>query len=203
MASPTRSGHRSAGLNKDCSLHQGHSVLGVPPSKLVHDGEPPQLRGSCDLRVRTPLRTQIPVWCYFFLRTTWKRPEGEIRSATAENRPRFEALAHVLPPFPVQAAAKTCPTLAARRVAPHVLRHTTAMHLLQSDITVNALWLGHESSETTHIYFEDDAPAYLVPNITFRTPSSGAKTRPRRCAANVRLSLHWQSKLCAGDPGGP
>lgn len=58
----------------------------------------------------------------------------------------------------VRAAAKTCPSLAAKRVSPHVLRHTTAMHLLQSgvDITVIALWLGHESLETTHIYVEAD-----------------------------------------------
>ncbi len=58
----------------------------------------------------------------------------------------------------VRAAAKTCPSLAAKRVSPHVLRHTTAMHLLQSgvDITVIALWLGHESPESTHIYVEAD-----------------------------------------------
>jgi integrase/recombinase XerD len=58
----------------------------------------------------------------------------------------------------VQGAVKTCPTLASKRVSPHVLRHTTAMHLLQSgvDITVIALWLGHESPETTHIYVEAD-----------------------------------------------
>ena len=39
---------------------------------------------------------------------------------------------------------------------PHTLRHTTAMHLLQSgvDITVIALWLGHESTNTTHRYVE-------------------------------------------------
>jgi len=43
----------------------------------------------------------------------------------------------------VREAAKTCPTLASKRVSPHVLRHTTAMHLLQSgvDVTVIALWL--------------------------------------------------------------
>jgi site-specific recombinase XerD len=58
----------------------------------------------------------------------------------------------------VRAAAKNCPTLATKRVTPHVLRHTTAMHLLQSgvDITVIALWLGHESPETTHMYVEAD-----------------------------------------------
>jgi site-specific recombinase XerD len=58
----------------------------------------------------------------------------------------------------VRQAAKTCPSLAAKRISPHVLRHTTAMHLLQAgvDITVIALWLGHESPETTQIYVEAD-----------------------------------------------
>ena len=57
----------------------------------------------------------------------------------------------------VREAAKTAHA-GAKRVSPHVLRHTTAMHLLQSgvDITVIALWLGHESPETTHIYVEAD-----------------------------------------------
>ena len=50
------------------------------------------------------------------------------------------------------------PSLATRRVSPHTLRHTTAMHLLQSgvDITVIALWLGHEDTATTHQYVEAD-----------------------------------------------
>ncbi len=58
----------------------------------------------------------------------------------------------------VGTAAGKCPTLAGRRVSPHTLRHTTAMHLLQSgvDITVIALWLGHESPDTTHLYVEAD-----------------------------------------------
>ena len=52
----------------------------------------------------------------------------------------------------VQRAIPSCPSLEAKRVSPHVIRHYTAMHLLQSgvDITVIALWLGHESLETTH-----------------------------------------------------
>jgi len=42
--------------------------------------------------------------------------------------------------------------------SPHTFRHTTAMHLFQSgvDITVIALWLGHESPATTHMYVEAD-----------------------------------------------
>lgn len=58
----------------------------------------------------------------------------------------------------VTAATKQCPQLQGRRVSPHTLRHTTAMHLLQSgvDITIIALWLGHESPATTHGYVEAD-----------------------------------------------
>lgn len=55
-------------------------------------------------------------------------------------------------------AAKHCLSLNGKDISPHTIRHTTAMHLLQSgvDITVIALWLGHESTETTHLYVEAD-----------------------------------------------
>ncbi len=58
----------------------------------------------------------------------------------------------------VKKALPVCGSLAGKRVSPHTLRHTTAMHLLQAgvDITVIALWLGHESIETTHCYMEAD-----------------------------------------------
>ena len=58
----------------------------------------------------------------------------------------------------VEKAKEKCPTLKSRKVSPHTLRHTTAMHLLQSgvDITVIAMWLGHESIETTHVYVTAD-----------------------------------------------
>lgn len=55
-------------------------------------------------------------------------------------------------------AITKCTSLAGRKVSPHTVRHATAMHLLQSgvDITLIALWLGHESPATTHIYVEAD-----------------------------------------------
>jgi site-specific recombinase XerD len=58
----------------------------------------------------------------------------------------------------IKAAAKTCPSLRKKRVTPHTLRHTLAMNLLQSgvDTTVIALWLGHESIETTQTYLHAD-----------------------------------------------
>ena len=56
----------------------------------------------------------------------------------------------------VAVASQHCPSLATKRVTPHVLRHTTAMELLQAgaDRAVIALWLGHESVETTQIYLD-------------------------------------------------
>ena len=58
----------------------------------------------------------------------------------------------------VSAAAERYPRLANRSISPHTIRHTTAMHLLQSgvDITVIAIWLGHESPSTTHMYLQAD-----------------------------------------------
>lgn len=61
----------------------------------------------------------------------------------------------------VKAAAHTCPTLSCKRVSPHVLRHTTAVRLLQAgvDRAVIALILGHESLETTQMYLDADLVA--------------------------------------------
>jgi integrase/recombinase XerD len=58
----------------------------------------------------------------------------------------------------IQRAIPACPSLAIKHISPHVIRHTTAMHLLQAgvDIATIALWLGHESIETTHVYLETD-----------------------------------------------
>ena len=57
----------------------------------------------------------------------------------------------------VQTASKTIPDLAKRRqISPHTIRHTTAMHMLQSGTPIEeiALWMGHESPTTTHHYVE-------------------------------------------------
>ena len=72
-------------------------------------------------------------------------------------------------------AAVSCPSLKARRVTPHTLRHTNAMLLRAKgvDITTIALWLGHESTQTTHIYEHAD-PA-LKEQAIARTAPLGAK----------------------------
>jgi integrase/recombinase XerD len=57
-----------------------------------------------------------------------------------------------------RSAEERCPSLKRKRMTPHVLRHTAAMQLLPHGIdrSVIALWLGHESVETTQIYLHAD-----------------------------------------------
>ena len=74
-------------------------------------------------------------------------------------------------------ARKSCPALEQKRVSPHVLRHTAAMELLQAgiDCALIALWLGHESVETTQIYL--DADLALKEKILARTTPIKSKRR--------------------------
>jgi len=80
----------------------------------------------------------------------------------------------------VARAAQACPPLRQKHVTPHVLRHTMAMELLQEgvDRAVIALWLGHESIETTQMYL--DANLALKEEIlTKTTPPDGKPGRYR------------------------
>jgi site-specific recombinase XerD len=58
----------------------------------------------------------------------------------------------------VERCAARVPTLAARPITPHVIRHTSACHLLQAGVDLNTIraWLGHVSLDTTNIYAEID-----------------------------------------------
>jgi integrase/recombinase XerD len=58
----------------------------------------------------------------------------------------------------ITSARRTCPSLKPKKVTPHTLRHAAAMALLHRgvDLSVIALWLGHESTETTQIYLHAD-----------------------------------------------
>lgn len=78
-------------------------------------------------------------------------PNGSGQRMTRSNASQRLALATGI-------ASKQFSRLTSAHVSPHTIRHTTAMHLLQSgvDISVIALWLGHESPSTTHLYVEAD-----------------------------------------------
>jgi site-specific recombinase XerD len=77
-------------------------------------------------------------------------------------------------------AAKTCPSLKGKRLGVHLLRHTMALDLLQAgvDRSVIALWLGHESVETTQIYLEATL-AMKEQSLAKTTPPQGRPGRYR------------------------
>ena len=74
-------------------------------------------------------------------------------------------------------ATQGAPSLGAKRVSPHVIRHTTAVHLLRAGVDINTIraWLGHVSLETTNVYAEVDlemkAKALRTCEITEATAS--------------------------------
>jgi site-specific recombinase XerD len=80
--------------------------------------------------------------------------------------------AHVLDKH-VKAATAACPSIAKRRVSPHVLRHTCAMSILQAtgDIRKVALWLGHASQQTTEVYLQADPTEKLAALDAVKLPS--------------------------------
>jgi site-specific recombinase XerD len=92
----------------------------------------------------------------------------------------------------VAKASKRCPSLAGRSISPHTVRHSTAMHLLQSgvDITTIALWLGHEDPATTHGYIEADLAMKEAALQRLDPPTN----RPVRFKARDRL-LAFLEKL--------
>ena len=125
----------------------------------------------------------------------WFREIGPRDSAVAFPNVRGEPLSrfaiHLLLRKAVHHAAFHSVSLKRKRVSPHVVRHGTAMALLQSgvDIAVIALWLGHESIETTN--------AYVHANLAMKEKALG-KIRPmdtpfRRFHANDRLLAFLES----------
>jgi site-specific recombinase XerD len=77
-------------------------------------------------------------------------------------------------------AAGTCPSLSARQIGVHTLRHTCAMNLLQSgvDLATIALWLGHEGLRTVQVYLHADL-AIKERALARTTPPSTAPGRYR------------------------
>ena len=128
-----------------------------------------------DIRFETPAHARIlgkgrkeracPLWPetvnalqdYFGQRGDGSRPDAPLfLNAHGKRLSRYGVI--VVIKRHVAAAARVQPSLAAKRISPHTMRHTAAMHLLQSGVELNVIksWLGHVSITTTSQYIEID-----------------------------------------------
>jgi site-specific recombinase XerD len=100
-----------------------------------------------------PLRKEVVIALRRWLRERKGQQEDSVFISARGQALRRDGVQYILAQHVNDARAK-CPSLKTKRVSPHVLRHSTAMNLLEHgvDRSVIALWLGHESMETTQIY---------------------------------------------------
>jgi integrase/recombinase XerD len=128
----------------------------------------------------TPLRKEAVAALRAWMRERDTQP-SEVLFPNARGQPlSHDGLAYLLAKH-VAAARRQCASLASKRVTPHVLRHSLAMDLLHhgADRSLIALWLGHESMETTQIYLHADLQ--LKEQALAKTepfPGSPARYRP-------------------------
>jgi integrase len=132
----------------------------------------------------TPLRRDTVKLLEQWLR---ERPGGDdqpLFPSMRGDRLSRDALEHLVRRH-VGNASALCPSLAPKRLSPHVLRHSTAMELLKHgvDQTVIALWLGHEPVETTQIYIHADMRMKEEALSRIATP----ETRPGRYRPDDKL----------------
>lgn len=105
----------------------------------------------------TPLRSDVAEAVAAWLSELGEAPDSPVFPSSRGGPLSEDALQRLVARHAAE-ARKTCPSLEGKKVTPHTLRHTAAMALLRRgvDLTVIALWLGHESTETTQAYLHAD-----------------------------------------------
>ena len=105
----------------------------------------------------TPVRPETARVLEGWLRERHGHPEDPVFPSVRGGRLSRDAVEHFIAKY-ASLATQACPSLKRKKVSPHVLRHSAAMDLLHHgvDRSVIALWLGHESMETTQMYLHAD-----------------------------------------------
>lgn len=160
-------------------------LIGLPCKNIIlGHGAHVRCEGKGRKQRCTPLRKDTVTLVKAWLRERRGLPEDPVFPSLRGDPLSRDAVEHLVAKH-AAVAATCCPSLARKRVTPHVLRHTAAMNLLQHgvDRTVIALWLGHESPETTQIYLHADMT--IKEKALARTESLGVK--PGRFRPNDQL----------------
>lgn len=120
----------------------------------------------------TPLRPDVAAVLKQWLAEQGGQPDRPVFPNSNGSRLSADALQRLVAKH-AASASRTCPSLRTKKVTPHTLRHGAAMALLNRgvDLSVIALWLGHESTETTQVYLHADMK--LKERALARTTSSG------------------------------
>jgi len=105
----------------------------------------------------TPLRPDVATVLKEWLAEQDGNPKSPLFPSSRGTRLSADALQRLVVKH-TAVASQSCPSLKGKKVTPHTLRHSAAMNLLRGgvDLSVIALWLGHESTETTQIYLHAD-----------------------------------------------
>jgi site-specific recombinase XerD len=123
--------------------------LGAGPHILVH--------GKGRKERCTPLTRHSVGVLRTWAKETGDNPQAPVFTSRRHGPLSTDAVSDLVAKYTALGVA-TCPTLVTKKVTPHTLRHTCAMRLLEAgvDISVIALWLGHEHIQTTQIYLHAD-----------------------------------------------
>lgn len=102
-----------------------------------------------------------PLWSVTMAQLRWSAGQRAVEQPLFLNRngrPMTRFGIHTMIERNAAKASRLMPSLATKRISPHVIRHTTATHLLRAGVDINTVraWLGHVSLTTTNIYAETD-----------------------------------------------
>ena len=136
-----------ARADEAAKLSVGDLQLGASPSVRLH-GKGNKLR-TCPLWPKTATSLS---------RLVAERDKSDAVFLSRVNQPLTRFGIHRVVTQYANLASTAMPTLNTKRVSPHTIRHTTAVHLLRAGVDINTIraWLGHVSLDTTHIYAEVD-----------------------------------------------
>jgi integrase/recombinase XerD len=137
-------------------------------------------RKERDVPIWSPTRDEIKAW-----RADNQLTREQYLFANRDGAPLSRRSAALRLRRALGSAVQRCPSLRARKVTPHVFRHSTAQHLLRADVPLEiiALWMGHEQLDTTHGYVEADL--HMKRQALGRLKAPASRPRVRRSTSHL------------------